>query len=83
MHSQFKNLVEHHKESTKTGVSALRVTMHRRVQEMVYKSCIERELDRCSLSKSSFQMKITFAFNLGLQNTLAVPQADGFHATPH
>ncbi len=73
--SWFKHLWELHKEWTEAGVSASRVTTLRRLQEKGYQatsetettseasylSCGEKEL---SGPKSSFQMKVNFAFHL-------------------
>ncbi len=73
--SWFKHLWELHKEWTEAGVSASRVTTLRRLQEKGYQAtsepettseasylgCGEKEL---SGPKSSFQMKVNFAFNL-------------------
>ncbi len=73
--SWFKHLWELHKEWTEAGVSASRVTTLRRLQENGYQAtsepettseasylgCGEKEL---SGPKSSFQMKVNFAFHL-------------------
>ncbi len=73
--SWFKHLGELHKEWTEAGVSASRVTTLRRLQEKgnqatsepettleaSYLGCGEKEL---SGPKSSFQMKVNFAFHL-------------------
>ncbi len=73
--SWFKHLRELHKEWTEAGVSASRVTTLRRLQEKGYQAtyepettseasylgCGEKEL---SGPKSSFQMKVNFAFHL-------------------
>ncbi len=73
--SWFKHLWELHKEWTEAGVSASRVTTLRRLQEKGYQAtsepetmseasylgCGEKEL---SGPKSSFQMKVNFAFHL-------------------
>ncbi len=73
--SWFKHLGELHKEWTEAGVSASRVTTVRRLQEKGYQAtsepettseasylgCGEKEL---SGPKSSFQMKVNFAFHL-------------------
>ncbi len=73
--SWFKHLGELHKEWTEAGVSASRVTTLRRLQEKGYQAtsepettseasylgCGEKEL---SGPKSSFQMKVNFAFHL-------------------
>ncbi len=82
--SWFKHLWELHKEWTEAGVSASRVTMLRRLQEKGYQAtsepettseasylgCGEKEL---SGPKSSFQMKVNFAFNLEIK----VPESGG------
>ncbi len=76
--SWFKHLWELHKEWTEAGVSASRVTTLRRRQEKGYQAtsepettseasylgCGEKEL---SGPKSSFQMKVNFAFHFGNQ----------------
>ncbi len=76
--SWFKHLWELHKEWTEAGVSASRVTTLRRLQEKGYQatsepettseasylSCGEKEL---SGPKSSFQMKVNFAFHLEIK----------------
>ncbi len=72
--SWFKHLWELHKEWTEAGVSASRVTTLRRLQEKGYQAtsepettseaylgCGEKELGG---PKSSFQMKVNFAFHL-------------------
>ncbi len=73
--SWFKHLGELHKEWTEAGVSASRVTTLRHLQEKGYQAtsepettseasylgCGEKEL---SGPKSSFQMKVNFAFHL-------------------
>ncbi len=73
--SWFKHLWELHEEWTEAGVSASRVTTLRRLQEKGYQAtsgpettsevsylgCGEKEL---SGPKSSFQMKVNFAFHL-------------------
>ncbi len=73
--SWFKHLGELHKEWTEAGVSASRVTTLRRLQEKGYQAtsepetmseasylgCEEKEL---SGPKSSFQIKVNFAFHL-------------------
>ncbi len=73
--SWFKHLWELHKEWTEAGVSASRVTTLRLLQEKGYQAtsepettseasylgCGEKEL---SGPKSSFQMKVNFAFHL-------------------
>ncbi len=73
--SRFKHLGELHKEWTEAGVSASRVTTLRHLQEKGYQAtsepettseasylgCGEKEL---SGPKSSFQMKVNFAFHL-------------------
>ncbi len=82
--SWFKHLWELHKEWTEAGVSASRVTTLRRLQEKGYQAtsepettseasylgCGEKEL---SGPKSSFQMKVNFAFNLEIK----VPESGG------
>ncbi len=82
--SWFKHLWELHKEWTEAGVSASRVTMLRRLQEKGYQAtsepettseasylgCGEKEL---SGPKSSFQMKVNFAFHLEIK----VPESGG------
>ncbi len=82
--SWFKHLWELHKEWTEAGVSASRVTTLRRLQEKGYQAtsepettseasylgCGEKEL---SGPKSSFQMKINFAFHLEIK----VPESGG------
>ncbi len=73
--SWFKHLWELHKEWTEAGVSASRVTTHRRLQEKGYQATSELETTSeasylgCgekepSGPKSSFQMKVNFAFHL-------------------
>ncbi len=76
--SWFKHLWELHKDWTEAGVSASRVTTLRRLQEKGYQAtsepettseasylgCGEKEL---SGPKSSFQMKVNFAFNLEIK----------------
>ncbi len=76
--SWFKHLGELHKEWTEAGVSASRVTTLRRLQEKGYQAtsepettseasylgCGEKEL---SGPKSSFQMKVNFAFHLEIK----------------
>ncbi len=76
--SWFKHLWELHKEWTEAGVSASRVTTLRRLQEKGYQAtsepettseasylgCGEKEL---SGPKSSFQMKVNFAFHLEIK----------------
>ncbi len=83
--SWFKHLGELHKEWTEAGVSASRVTTLRRLQEKGYQAtsepettseasylgCGEKELD-CG-PKSSFQMKVNFAFHLEIK----VPESGG------
>ncbi len=78
--SWFKHLWELHKEWTEAGVSASRVTTLRRLQEKGYQAtsetetsseasylgCGEKEL---SGPKSSFQMKVNFAFHLEIKVT--------------
>ncbi len=82
--SWFKHLWELHKEWTDAGVSASRVTTLRRLQEKGYQAtsepettseasylgCGEKEL---SGPKSSFQMKVNFAFHLESK----VPESGG------
>ncbi len=82
--SWFKHLGELHKEWTEAGVSASRVTTLRRLQEKgcqatsepettseaSYLGCGEKEL---SGPKSSFQMKVNFAFHLEIK----VPESGG------
>ncbi len=82
--SWFKHLGELHKEWTEAGVSASRVTTLRRLQETGYQAtsepettseasylgCGEKEL---SGPKSSFQMKVNFAFHLEIK----VPESGG------
>ncbi len=82
--SWFKHLWELHKEWTEAGVSASRVTTLRRLQEKGYQAtsepettseasylgCWEKEL---SGPKSSFQMKVNFAFHLEIK----VPESGG------
>ncbi len=82
--SRFRHLWELHKEWTEAGVSASRVTMLRRLQEKGYQAtsepettsevsylgCGEKEL---SGPKSSFQMKVNFAFHLEIK----VPESGG------
>ncbi len=82
--SWFKHLWELHKEWTEAGVSASRVTMIRHLQEKGYQAtsepettseasylgCGEKEL---SGPKSSFQMKVHFAFHLEIK----VPESGG------
>ncbi len=82
--SWFKHLWELHKEWTGAGVSASRVTTLRRLQEKGYQAtsepeatseasylgCGEKEL---SGPKSSFQMKVNFAFHLEIK----VPESGG------
>ncbi len=82
--SWFKHLWELHKEWTEAGVSASRVTTLRHLQEKDYQAtsepettseasylgCGEKEL---SGPKSSFQMKVTFAFHLDIK----VPESGG------
>ncbi len=82
--SWFKHLWELHKEWTEAGVSASRVTTLRRLQEKGYQAtsepettseasylgCGEKEL---SGPKSSFQMKVNFAFHLEIK----VPESGG------
>ncbi len=82
--SRFKHLWELHKEWTEAGVSASRVTTLRCLQEEGYQAtsepettseasylgCGEKEL---SGPKSSFQMKVNFAFHLGIK----VPETGG------
>ncbi len=82
--SWFKNLWELHKEWTEAGVSASRVTTLRSLQEKGYQAtsepettsevsylgCGEKEL---SGPKSSFQMKVNFAFHLEIK----VPESGG------
>ncbi len=82
--SWFKHLGELHKEWTEAGVSASRVTTLRRLQEKGYQAtsepettseasylgCGEKEL---SGPKSSFQMKVNFAFHLEIK----VPESGG------
>ncbi len=82
--SWFKHLWELHKEWTEAGVSASRVTKLRRLQEKGYQAtsepetmsevsylgCGEKEL---SGPKSSFQMKVNFAFHLEIK----VPESGG------
>ncbi len=82
--SWFKHLWELHKEWTEAGVSASRVTTLRHLQEMGYQAtsepettsevsylgCGEKEL---SGPKSSFQMKVNFAFHLEIK----VPESGG------
>ncbi len=82
--SWFKHLWELHKEWTEAGVSASRVTTLRRLQEKGYQAtsepettsevsylgCGEKEL---SGPKSSFQMKVNFAFHLETR----VPESGG------
>ncbi len=73
--SWFKHLWELHKEWTEAGVSASRVTTLRRLQEKGYQATSEPETTSeasylgcgekgLSGPKSSFQMKVNFAFNL-------------------
>ncbi len=76
--SWFKHLWELHKEWTEAGVSASRVTTLRRLQEKGYQAtsepettseasylgCGEKEL---SGPKSSFQIKVNFAFHLEIK----------------
>ncbi len=64
--NRFKNLGELHKEWTEAGVKASRATTHRRVKEFGY-SCRQRRLTwpkEKKNSKSSFQMRASFVFNL-------------------
>ncbi len=82
--SWFKHLGELHKEWTEARVSASRVTTLRRLQEKGYQAtsepettseasylgCGEKEL---SGPKSSFQMKVNFAFHLEIK----VPESGG------
>ncbi len=82
--SWFKHLWELHKEWTEAGVSASRVTTLRRLQEKGYQAtsepettseasylgCGEKELGG---PKSSFQMKVNFAFHLEIK----VPESGG------
>ncbi len=82
--SWFKHFWELHKEWTEAGVSASRVTTLRRLQEKGYQAtsepettseasylgCGEKEL---SGPKSSFQMKVHFAFHLEIK----VPESRG------
>ncbi len=82
--SWFKHLWELHKEWTEAGVSASRVTTLRRLQEKGYQAtsepettsevsylgCGEKEL---SGPKSSFQIKVNFAFHLEIK----VPESGG------
>ncbi len=82
--SWFKHLWELHKEWTEAGVSASRVTTLRRLHEKGYQAtsepettseasylgCGEKEL---SGPKSSFQMKVNFAFHLEIK----VPESGG------
>ncbi len=76
--SRFKHLGELHKEWTEAGVSASRVTTLRHLQEKGYQATSETEtLSEASYlgqgeknglllsgPKSSFQMKVNFAFHL-------------------
>ncbi len=73
--SWFKHLGELHKEWTEAGVSASRVTTLRRLQEKGYQATSEPETTseasylgcgdkELSGPKSSFQMKVNFAFHL-------------------
>ncbi len=86
--SWFKHLWELHKEWTEAGVSASRVTTLRRLQEKGYQATSEpednirsilpglwRKITGLLLSgpKSSFQMKVNFAFNLEIK----VPESGG------
>ncbi len=85
--SWFKHLGELHKEWTEAGVSASRVTTLRHLQEKGYQAtsepettseasylgCGEKELDLLSGPKSSFQMKVNFAFHLEIK----VPESGG------
>ncbi len=87
--SRFKHLEELHKEWTEAGVSASRVTTLRHLQEKSYKATSETETSsvRSILSglwrkitglllsgpKSSFQMKVYFAFHLEIK----VPESGG------
>ncbi len=82
--SWFKHLGELHKEWTEAGVSASRVTTLRCLQEKGYQAtsepettseasylgCGEKEL---SGPKSSFQIKVNFAFHLEIK----VPESGG------
>ncbi len=82
--SWFKHLWELHNEWSEAGVSASRVTKLRRLQEKGYQAtsepettseasylgCGEKEL---SGPKSSFQMKVNFAFHLEIK----VPESGG------
>ncbi len=70
--NRFKKVVELHKEWTETGVKESRATTHRRVKEFGY-SCRQRRLTWAKekknwtvaqWSKSSFQMRESFVFNL-------------------
>ncbi len=85
--SWFKHLGELHKEWTEAGVSASRVTTLRRLQEKGYQATSEPETTRSILPglwrkrtglllsgpKSSFQMKVNFAFHLEIK----VPESGG------
>ncbi len=86
--SWFKHLWELHKEWTEAGVSASRVTMLRRLQEKGYQATSEPEKTSeasylgcgekrtgllLSGPKSSFQMKVNFAFHLEIN----VPESGG------
>ncbi len=70
--NRFKNLGELHKEWTEAGVKASRATTHRRVKEFG-NSCHQRRLTWAKekknwtvaqWSKTSFQMRTSFVFNL-------------------
>ncbi len=82
--SWFKHLRELHKEWTEAGVSASRVTTLRRLQEKGYQATSEPETTseasylgcgekKLSDPKSSFQMKVNFAFHLEIK----VPESGG------
>ncbi len=80
--SRFKHLGELHKEWTEAGVSSSRVTTLRHLQEKGNRNIIRSVLPglrrkRTGLllsgPKSSFQMKVNFAFNLEIK----VPESGG------
>ncbi len=85
--SRFKHLGKASQGVTEAGVSASRVTTLRHLQEKSYQATSEQNIVRSILpgirrkrtglllsgSKSSFQMKVTFAFNLEIK----VPESGG------
>ncbi len=81
--SRFKHLGELHKEWTEAGVSASRVTTLRHLQEKGYQAtsvrkhltwAVEKKTGLLlSGPKSSFQMKVNFAFHLEIK----VPESGG------